>query len=547
MNALLLSLLLFLQTDVGAVQGVVTRVGTAEGLAGIDVNLISTNFADITKPPLFAKTDSSGRFVIRNVPAGRYQIQIQSNGFLGVPANVSNVAITANGTTDVSLAVVPAAVIRGRVLNSNGEFVTNANVQVFGIVYENGYPRLVPGTSKLTDDRGEYRLFGISPGEYYVGVMPRPPLSNPTPGVGTIRDVRTYFPSTDNPATATPITVKGGEEITGIDIGMRSQLHVRVSGRVIIQASAPEPIRNDPNLPGIFEAMANAQSRNVQVQLVPRSLDRPFDAGSVLSTAVFLPATGEFEFPNVPAGSYDLFASAPAQSGPAMGRVAVDVLGTDVTGITVILRSGVEVKGTVTIDGAPPTRPVSVGLQAIDSQWRAGMFGMLSGGGRGGPPTAEFSIRFVPQGRYRISSSVESQFYIQDVLQNTRSIYDSGFDVGFSEPDPIQVVVRSGAGAIDGTVVDQSGNSVSGGLVTLVPMNHRENPARYRSATSNAMGRYSLVGIPPGDYILLAWPVQVNGAFMNAAFLSKFEDSGQRVTVAPNSKATIKLALGIAR
>jgi protocatechuate 3,4-dioxygenase beta subunit len=484
--------------------------------------------------------------VIRNVPVGRYQIQIQSNGFLGVPANVSNVAITANGTMDVSLAVVPAAVIRGRVLNSDGEFVSNANVQVFGIVYENGYPRLVPRTSKLTDDRGEYRLFGISPGEYYVGVTPRPPLSNPTPGVGTVRDVRTYFPSTDDPSTAAQITVKGGEEIAGIDIGMRSALHVRVSGRVIRQASAPEPIRNDPNLPGIFEAMANAQINNVQVQLVSRSLDRPSEAGSALSTAVLLPASGEFEFPNVPAGSYDLYASAPAQSGPAMGRVAVDVLGTDVTGLTVVLRSGVEVKGTVTIDGTTSTRPVSVGLQAIDSQWRTGMVGTF-GGGRGGPPSAEFSIRSVPQGRYRIAPSVESQFYIEDVLQNGRSIYDSGFDVGLSEPDRIQILVRSGAGAIDGTIVDPSGNPVAGGFVAVVPINHRENPGRYRSATSNAMGKYSLLGIAPGDYILLAWPVQVNGAFMNAAFLSKYEDSGQRVSVAPNSKATIKLPLGIAR
>jgi hypothetical protein len=61
------------------------------------------------------------------------------------------------------------------------------------------------------------------------------------------------------------------------------------------------------------------------------------------------------------------------------------------------------------------------------------------------------------------------------------------------------------------------------------------------------MGRYSLVGIPPGDYILIAWPYQVNGAFMNAAFLSKYEESGHRITVSPNGATTIRLTLSSVR
>src|SRR5262249_29671634 len=148
-------------------------------------------------------TDSSGRFSIKNVPAGRYRIQIQNNGFSGAPTNVSTVTVTANETANLSLAAVPAAVIRGRVLNSNGDFVSNANVQAFAIVYENGNERFQPITPKLADDRGESRPSGIPRGESYVGVPPPPPLTNPAAGVGTVRDVRTYFPSADNPARAT--------------------------------------------------------------------------------------------------------------------------------------------------------------------------------------------------------------------------------------------------------------------------------------------------------------------------------------------------------
>jgi hypothetical protein len=194
------------------------------------------------------------------------------------------------------------------------------------------------------------------------------------------------------------------------------------------------------------------------------------------------------------------------------------------------------------MDSEPATRPVGISLQPVDSQRRTDM-GNGFADERGG--IGEFTIQSVPQGRYRIAVSADMEFYVDDILQNGRSV-DSGFDVDSITPDPIQVVLKSGAGSISGTVVDATDKTVAGGVVALVPMRQRENPALYKSATSDAMGRYALAGIRPGDYLLLAWPYQVNGAFMNAAFLSKYEESAHRVTVSANDKTAIGLTLSSA-
>jgi protocatechuate 3,4-dioxygenase beta subunit len=133
--------------------------------------------------------------------------------------------------------------------------------------------------------------------------------------------------------------------------------------------------------------------------------------------------------------------------------------------------------------------------------------------------------------------------YVEDILQNGRSIYDTGLEVGTNEPDPVQIVLKSGAGTVEGAVVDAADKPVAGATVALVPLNRRENASLYRNIVTGQTGNYSLRGITPGEYKLFAWPAQVNGAFYNAEFLAKYEESGLPITVGANSKATVKIPL----
>src|SRR5204862_5105179 len=103
----------------------------------------------------------------------------------------------------------------------------NVDVNAISMTYQNGYPFLQTVMAKPTDDQGEFRLFWLSPGEYYVGVAPR---ANPN-GVGGATQPRTYYPGTIDIKTAVALKVSAGDQRGGIDIGMREERLFTVSGQ----------------------------------------------------------------------------------------------------------------------------------------------------------------------------------------------------------------------------------------------------------------------------------------------------------------------------
>ena len=129
--------------------------------------------------------------------------------------------------------------------------------------------------------------------------------------------------------------------------------------------------------------------------------------------------------------------------------------------------------------------------------------------------------------------------YVADVRSGNVSVYDSGFEVGSVSPAPIQVVVNSGAGAIQGVVRNGAGKPVAFASVTLAPeQNRRQNHALYADATSDSDGKFTIRGIAPGDYKLFAWEQTVwLGARQNPAFIAKHEEFGRPVKVA--ERATV--------
>jgi hypothetical protein len=109
------------------------------------------------------------------------------------------------------------------------------------------------------------------------------------------------------------------------------------------------------------------------------------------------------------------------------------------------------------------------------------------------------------------------------------SVQDSGFDVGIESPTPIQIVVKSGAGSVEGV-------AQAGAIVAMIPASRRENHALYYGATADALGAFAIRGVAPGEYKIFAWESTPGGAYLNADFLKKYEDSGRAVTVTPDSK-----------
>jgi hypothetical protein len=516
------------QQPSGTVRGRVFNAGTMEPLQGVQITLIPMDTDAPPPPAAFAQntavsdvSDQGGNFMFSGVRAGRFAVDTRFEGYF-LSARRKLITLAAGETIDVPLMMTAGAVIGGRVHDVMGQPVSNVNVEALTVVYRRGFPSLITVGAQATDDRGEYRLFWVPPGDYFIAVSPRPPLRN----ARGPQNVRTFYPSATNAGAATPLSVKAGEEITDIDIAVRRESLAKISGQVTSTVTPPTP---PATAQGAFAVIAQNQARSAEVWIVGRDATIAHDE-RIRSVTVALGAGGQFELPNVLSGSYDLYALARDRNDSfALTHIPLDVRDQDIADVHIVLQSGVEAKGTVSINGSPAGREMAGILLQPD-----GTMGMLGLAPTVAPVDAmgAFTAGAVAEGHYRVVVGASSNLYVNEVRQNDIDIYDSGFDVGANSPQPIQIIMKSGTGSVQGS-------TSAGALVALVPIAHRENHARFRETIANGDGSFVLGGVAPGNYKIFAWDNAPDGAYFNPSFLARYEDFGVVVTVTADSKITL--------
>ena len=95
---------------------------------------------------------------------------------------------------------------------------------------------------------------------------------------------------------------------------------------------------------------------------------------------------------------------------------------------------------------------------------------------------------------------------------------------------------------LDGVVADQKGQPVANAVVVAVPPAHLRNRIdRYRKTVSDQSGRFTLHGVPPGDYTLIAWESVEGDAYYNPEFLKTCEAQGSAVRLAEGERKSLQL------
>src|SRR4029434_2186800 len=182
---------------------------------------------------------------------------------------------------------------------------------------------------------------------YYLAVTPRPPA--PTPGVpASALTVKTFYPGVTDIGQARMVSIRGGEDMGGMDIGLRTARAFKVSGQVSSLIPPPTPTLGAPGVNGAV------------LMLLNRDQAAPDDGGTrAAGTVPLLPTTGQFELANVLPGAYEVFARvsdpsvASAGAPPfAWGRARFEVRENDVSNISITVPPSVEVRGTVAASGA---------------------------------------------------------------------------------------------------------------------------------------------------------------------------------------------------
>lgn len=221
----------------GRVSGRVTVAGTSTPVGGARISLFPAGrLSGVIGQPPQAISDQDGRFVFDHVSPGTYHLDAQKSGFAPAdePSRREMIAVGAGRSTEVALQMLRGAAITGKVTDPTGEPLTDARVVVLrrmpmpagGARGLPPMPSLIPVSSPgaQTNDLGEFRVFGLAPGEYFVAVTPRPVAMFPAAAAKPARDrtaarttfPTTYYPGTSDQAAAQPIAVAAGAEVGNI-------------------------------------------------------------------------------------------------------------------------------------------------------------------------------------------------------------------------------------------------------------------------------------------------------------------------------------------
>jgi hypothetical protein len=208
----------------GVIRGRVVRADTGEPLRRVQVRVDESSTGD-GGGPAATMTDAEGRYELTQLAAGRYQLKATRGGYVevaygqrrpferGRPLELGEGAVLQN----IDFALPPGAVITGRVVDETGEAIAHVSVSLDRRRYIDGARRLVAESGSSTDDRGEFRIFGVPPGDYVIVARFD---ARELGSRDRVRYVPTYYPGTPVATEAQRVTVGPGQEVPGITIAL---------------------------------------------------------------------------------------------------------------------------------------------------------------------------------------------------------------------------------------------------------------------------------------------------------------------------------------
>ena len=485
-----------------------------------------------------AHTDAAGHFAVEKIDSGRYNLRIERTGF--VSQSYSETSATSRGAVltltpgremkDLIFRLVPWGVISGRIADENGDPIPGTSVEAMRHFVDEGKRTLQAVQTAETNDLGEFRLYGLSKGRYFVRAQIRGEWQSLA--AASANDSATdetgyspvYYPGTADEARAATIEVIAGQEVPAIDFTLIPVRSFRVTGHVF-DAVLGQPakdcfvvlLRRDPNESGFFfndQAQTSCQK-------------------------------GSFEFSSVPPGSYYVSAMSSSAGKRRVARAAIEVENSNVTDVGMTFVQGTNITGRIRIEGheAMDFSDVHLWLTDPEQYFNGGVGAVVK-------PDGTLTIENLAEGRYRIQThsmppGVPADFYLKDAQANGESILDKALTIVAGGNQVTLEITMSSAGArVDGTVTDENGLPSAGAIVALIPEEGRRKLFRlYKDSTTDQYGKFILRGIAPGKYKVFSWNDVENNAWEDADFLKPFEDQGKEITAEENGRITLQLKL----
>jgi hypothetical protein len=370
----------------------------------------------------------------------------------------------------------------------------------------------------VTDDLGNYRVYGLTPGDYYICAVFVPRGES----ASHFGHPPTYYPGTATAAEARRISIRAGQEAANINFNLSTARYASVSGTVVGSSGAPI---------------------GATVTL------RTADASDLVALPSVNASAGAFTIPNVAPGHYRLqvhTAAAGIQNVAGVMEFAslpISIDGQDVSGLVIATQPGANARGRVTFEGtaAPAGR---LFVRTLPMTPGAPGYLMASAGLN---PDSTFEARGLAGRQAFDVGTLPPGWFLKSVVHQGRDVTDSGYDFKPGESvSGLQIILSQTATTLSGTAQDNAAGPAAD--YTVVAFSADSGKWGYRtrfvrSARPDQHGRFTLRGLPPDDYIVVALEYVETGQENDPEQLASWNAAGTRVTLGEGEAKVVTLKI----
>lgn len=536
MTLILLALALLLQTpsapprDGGARRETgegkcVLRGRVLDGLSGRPIRgaIVTAYSEGRDASPPSTSTNDEGRWELRGLVPGEYHVSVEKPGFTGGNGTGRSFGLTdARPERAIDLTMNRGAVLSGRIVDAAGEPMPGIEVTALSRdVINDRTPQWnnVNGSAS-TDDRGDFRIFGLAAGEYLVAAKPQNRLQQTDNRGPKLTTVLTYYPGTPNIEDAQRFALEVAAEHSDLIFSLQEVTAISIRGRVLLP-------------PGqVAESIG---------MLIPLGAD----SGPVMGNERLaeIKRDGTFAFTGVPAGNYHLSVRLNAAPGEErIGELDVTAAEEDIADLVVPMYGPTVIRGRVIL---PSATEVSgpIGVTAFPIRQRIQMMGTEGVVASTKDGTFELKAYHSP---VRLHAYVRSGGWAQAAVRWKGQDVARGLSFDTGQPvEGVEILLRRTSSRINGAVSDasrdeqdnegivvlfQSVDDGSGGngIVAMVPVRD---------------GRFATGVLPAGDYQAVAVRAFDRTIFSRPEQLELLRARATDVSVGDNETKAVSLTL----
>ncbi|HEX5475330.1 MAG TPA: carboxypeptidase-like regulatory domain-containing protein [Vicinamibacterales bacterium] len=544
------------KTGTGRIRGRVLAADTNAPVRRAQVRIIGEGIGG-----KLALTDAEGRYEFRDLPVGRFRLLVAKPGFVptqygqrhplesGRPIELSD----GEALDNVNIVLPRGGVLTGRIVDEFGDPLEGVEVMAQRRRFINGAPRLAPAGRGVSNDLGDFRIYGLAPGQYYVSASLRSPqmvtfdVTGAAAGgpVGSMPDsgyAPTYYPGTPSSSDAQPIAIGPGQEVDSLDFAMQAVKTVRIRGTVMSSAGQPVGGARVVLIPAVHDSMSFA----------PAGTSRTASNGTFTMTGI---APGDYTLETtsndreqmmiaVMTGTADA-TSRPARREPEFAAMPLSVNGTNIDDLVVTTARGAHATGRLVFEGqtAPP------GLSKLR------ILAVPAGSDVRGPvgtstvkDDGTFELTGLSGARGLRAGNLPRGWFLDTVEYDGADVTDTGIEFK-PGTDVSGIVIRytQQQTHLTGTVATDAGIAATDYTILVFSQDpHAWTQVlggRTREARPDQDGQFKIDGLRPGDYYAIALESVDEGQAQDPEFLTRISKDATSFTLEAGASKALQLKL----